>query len=81
MNVIPVSFAENFVTKRTDREHFECIFLNSKNMQATSLAGQRTVGKVIRTQTVKAQNEGCNIPLENLPSSTCHRHSEVGQIQ
>lgn len=49
-------------------------------MQATSLTEQRMLGKVIRMQTVKAQNEGSNTPLENLPSSTCRRHSEVGQI-
>lgn len=38
MNIIPVSFAENFASKRTDRVHFECIFLKSKNTDASYFA-------------------------------------------
>lgn len=80
VNIIPVAITENFVSKRTDRVYFERI-LKSKNTDASYLpAGQWMVGKVIRMQTVNVQNEGCNIPSQNLPSSTRRRYSEVGQI-
>lgn len=81
MNIIPDSSTENLVSKRTDRVHFECDFLKSKNTDASYFAaGQWVVGKVIRMQTVKVQ-KACNIPSETLPSSTCRRHSWLGQMQ
>lgn len=67
INITPVSFTEDFtspgkLSKRTGRGLLECIFLKSESTDASYFTGWMMMGKNIRTQTMKAQKEGYNIP-------------------
>lgn len=83
--MIPVSSTENFsypgkFSEISGRGHFDCIFLNSENKcKPLHRLDNGWWQRPLEPKQWKYIMKATLCPLNNLPISTCHRHSDVGQ--